>query len=87
MIFVSSDLMNMDLDAHDPHPIDRVRVGGVPEFPVHHTLNLRERSLKVFLPEFANWLDHNGIEMVEFFNHHPSFHQKIVAMFEAGTMD
>jgi hypothetical protein len=84
MIFVTAN--PMALDVVEPHPIRRVRTGGVPEFPVHHTLNLREQSLKAYRPEFVDWLNLNEFEMVEFFNDHPSFRQKVVEMFEAGEM-
>lgn len=84
MIFITTN--PMALEVNEPHPIRRVRMGGVPDFPVHHTLNLREQSVKVYRPDFMDWLDLNQFVMVEFFNNHPSFRQKVVEMFEAGEM-
>jgi hypothetical protein len=70
----------------DPHPIRRVRVGGVPEYPVYHTLNFRERSLVVSLEEFLAWQDVNRFDMVEFFNSNPDLRQRLIEQLNAGTI-
>lgn len=83
MIFVSADPMSLDVD---PHPIPRVKIGGIPEFPIHHVLNLREQDIKVYRPTFMDWLRLNDFRMVEFYNDNPSVQQQIVQMFEEGKM-
>jgi hypothetical protein len=84
MIFVTANPLSSDFA--EPHPIPRVKIGGVPEFPVHHVLNLRERELQVFRPHFMDWLTLNEFRMVEFYNDNPSVQQQIVQMFEDGAM-
>jgi hypothetical protein len=84
MIFVSTN--PLDADFAEAHPITRVKIGGVLEFPVHHVLNLRERERQILRRDFVDWLDHNDFEMVEFFNSNPSHQQMVVQMFEEGKM-